>query len=132
VASAALNGKLYVIGGRPGPDAGNLRVVERYNPASRRWRTLAPLDVATSGAAAAAVGGKVVVFGGERLDGSGETIPATEAYDPGSGTWTPLADMLTPRHGLGAASYGSRVFALEGGPMAGLHFSTANEYLRVP
>ena len=132
VASAVLDGRLYVIGGRPGPAAGNLRVVERYNPATGRWRTLAPLDTATSGAAAAVAGGKVVVFGGEKLDGSGETIPATEAYDPATGAWSDLADMLTPRHGLGGASYGHRVFALEGGPIAGLHFSTANEYLRVP
>ena len=132
VASAVLNGKLYVIGGRPGPDAGNLRVVERYNPAGGHWRTLAPLEVATSGAAAAVAGGAVVVFGGEKQDGSGETVPATEAYDPATGTWTALADMLTPRHGLGGASYGNRVFALEGGPIGGLHFSTTNEYLRVP
>jgi hypothetical protein len=40
--------------------------------------------------------------------------------------------MLTPRHGLGGASYGNRVFALDGGPIAGLHFSTANEHLRIP
>jgi N-acetylneuraminic acid mutarotase len=132
VASAVLDGKLYVVGGRPGPEAGNFRVVERYNPATRRWRTLAPLTTPTSGAAAAVARGQVVVFGGEKQDGSGETISVTQAYDPSTDTWTGLAGMLTPRHGLGGASYGSRVFALEGGPIGGLHFSAATEYLRVP
>jgi N-acetylneuraminic acid mutarotase len=132
VASAVLNGKLYVIGGRPGPEAGNRRVVERFDPATGRWRTVAPLEVATSGAAAAVARGEVVVFGGEKQDGSRETVGATEAYDPATGSWTGLPDMLTPRHGLGGASLGDRVFALEGGAVGGLHFSTANEYLRVP
>ncbi len=132
VASAVLDRKLYVVGGRPGPEAGNLRVVERFNPASGRWRTLAPLTTPTSGAAAAVAHGQVVVFGGEKQDGSGETVSATQDYNPSTDTWTELADMLTPRHGLGGASYGNRVFALEGGPIAGLHFSTANEYLRAP
>ena len=132
VASAVLERKLYVIGGRPGAVQGNRRTVERYNPRARRWRRLASLETATSGAAAAAVHGKVVVFGGEKLDGSGETIPATQSFQPGTGTWTSLPDMLTPRHGLGGASIGSRVFALAGGPVAGLHFSSTNEYLALP
>jgi N-acetylneuraminic acid mutarotase len=132
VASTVLNGKLYAAGGRPGPQAGNLRTVERYDPASGAWRTLSPLNAPTSGAAAAVAQGKVVVFGGEKQDGSGETVATTEAYDPATGEWTDLADMLTPRHGLGGASFGNRVFALEGGPVGGLHFSRANEYLRIP
>jgi N-acetylneuraminic acid mutarotase len=132
VASAVLDRKLYVIGGRPGPDAGNVHVVERYNPATGRWRRLAPLNTATSGAAAGVADGRVVVFGGEKLDGSDETIPATEAYDPATDAWTNLTDMLTPRHGLGGASLGHRVFAIEGGPTAGFDFSNVIEYLDVP
>src|SRR5205823_5058461 len=87
VASAVLDGKLYVIGGRPGPDTGNFSVVERYAPGARRWKRLAPLNTPTSGAAAAVAGGRVVVFGGEKLDGSGEAIPATESYDPQNESW---------------------------------------------
>jgi hypothetical protein len=39
--------------------------------------------------------------------------------------------MLTPRHGLGVVSRGRRVFAIEGGPMPGLAFSSALEFLDV-
>lgn len=132
VASAVLEGRLYVVGGRPGPEAGNFRVVERYSPLARRWRTVAPLNTATSGAAAGVVHGELVVFGGELQDGSHEAVAATQAYDPATDAWTDLPEMITPRHGLGGASFNRRVFALEGGPVGGLHFSTANEYLRFP
>jgi N-acetylneuraminic acid mutarotase len=132
VASAALERKLYVIGGRPGPEHGNRRTVERYNAGARRWRRLAPLDTATSGASATAAAGKVVVFGGEKLDGSGETIAATESFNPGTGEWTSLPDMRTPRHGLGGVARGNRVYAIEGGPRPGLAFSSAIEFLDVP
>ena len=132
VASAVLDRKLYVMGGRPGPEAGNFRVVERYNPATRHWKRLAPLNTPTSGAAAAVVDGRVVVFGGEKLDGSDETVAATEAYAPATDTWTNLTDMLTPRHGLGGAALGHRIFAIEGGPTAGFDFSNVIEYLDVP
>jgi N-acetylneuraminic acid mutarotase len=132
VASAVLDGRLYVMGGRPGPVAGNFRVVERFNPQTGNWRRIARLPTATSGAAAAVARGRIVVFGGEKLDGSGQTIAATQAYDRVSDRWRRLPGMITPRHGLGGASRSGRVFAIEGGPMAGLHFSRANEYLSVP
>jgi N-acetylneuraminic acid mutarotase len=131
VASAVLDGRMYVIGGRPGPIDGNFRVVERYNPDTNEWRRVARLPTATSGAAAAAARVMFVVFGGEKLEGSGETIGATGAYDPARNRWRKLPSMITPRHGLGGASRKGRVFAIEGGAMAGLHFSRANEYLEI-
>ena len=50
----SLDGRFYVMGGRP---PFNLAVVERYDPATNTWTTLAPLDTPRSGFAAAAVGG---------------------------------------------------------------------------
>jgi N-acetylneuraminic acid mutarotase len=132
VASGVLRDRLYVIGGRPGPIAGNFKVAEKYNPDTDRWTRIARLPTATSGAAAAVAHGRVVVFGGEKTDGSGRTIGATAAYNPRTNRWAVLPDMRTPRHGLGGASFEGRVFAIEGGPQAGLHFSRANEFLDVP
>jgi N-acetylneuraminic acid mutarotase len=126
VASAVVDGCMYVLGGRPPL---NLSVVEHYDPATDSWKTVAPLPVARSGFAAAVVGRRVVVFGGEAADG---TIAPVDAYDADADTWAGLPAMRTPRHGLGGAARGNRVFALEGGPEPGFAFSRAAEYLDVP
>ena len=59
-------------------------------PGVRALADLGPLNTPTSGAAAAVARDEVVVFGGEKQDGSGDTVAATEAYDPATGagpTW---------------------------------------------
>ena len=124
VAYTALEGRLYVMGGRP---PFNVAVVERYDPATNAWTTLAPLNTPSSGFAAATVGGRIAAFGGE----AGAIIPAAELYDPATNTWSSLPDMRTPRHGLGAASKGARVYALEGGPQPGGTFANVAEFLDV-
>lgn len=131
VGAAALNGRLIVTGGRPGAIDGGLTTVESYDPRTRRWSTLAPLATARSGHAAVAAAGRLVAFGGEELGEGGSTIEQVEAYDPRSDSWSALPDMITPRHGLGAAARKGRVFALEGGPMPGLAYSGAAEFLDV-
>jgi N-acetylneuraminic acid mutarotase len=132
VAGATVERKVYVIGGRPGPISGGRPTVERYDPRTRRWRRMPPLTTARSGHAAAVAGGRIVVFGGEELTPGGSTISAVELFDPATRRWSELPAMVTPRHGLGGASDGTRVFALEGGPMPGLAYSSANEFLDVP
>jgi non-specific serine/threonine protein kinase len=124
VAGVVLDGRFYVLGGRP---PFSIATAERYDPATNTWTTLAPLNTPRSGFPAVAVGGRVVVFGGE---GAG-IIPSTEAYDPATNTWTPLPDMRTPRHGHGGVAKGRRVYALEGGPTLGGSSSDALEYLDV-
>jgi hypothetical protein len=124
---------LVVTGGRPGPVHGGLATVEYYQPQTRAWKQWPPLEVARSGHAAVAIGraplgGRVVVFGGEELDG-GTTIEEVEVFSPSVGGWSRLPDMVTPRHGVGGAAKGVRVYALEGGPRPGLAFSSALEYL---
>jgi hypothetical protein len=133
LAAAFSGGRLYAFGGRPGPLPGGLRTVERYNPERRRWRRMPPLSVARSGIAAATLAdGRIVVFGGEELGAGGSTIPEVELFNPRSRRWSALPEMCTPRHGLGGVARGQRVYALEGGPMPGFHFSSANESLHVP
>jgi hypothetical protein len=124
---------LVVTGGRPGPVHGGLATVEYYQPQTRKWERWPPLQIARSGHAAVAIGrpplgGRVVVFGGEELDG-GSTIEEVEVFSPSVGGWSRLPDMVTPRHGVGGAAKGLRVYALEGGPQPGLAFSSALEYL---
>jgi hypothetical protein len=78
------------------------------------------------GIAAATVGGRIVVVGGEESAG---TIAEVELFDPRRRRWRALPGMPTPRHGLGAVSRGSRVYVLEGGDRPGFHFTDALEVL---
>ena len=130
-AGVLIDREIIVTGGRPGPIHGNLDTVESYDVKKERWRTLPPLRTARSGHAAVSMGGLVVVFGGEELDG-GTTIEQVEAFGVDGRVWRSLAEMVTPRHGVGGAERGPRVYALEGGPQPGLSYSSALEYLDVP
>jgi Kelch motif len=126
----ASGGRFYVLGGR---DAGNLAAAERYDPRRRAWRRLPPLRVPRGGIASARLrDGRIVVFGGERLEAGGTTIAEAELFDPRRRRWSSLPDLRTPRHGLGGVAQGRRVYAIEGGPTPGLDFSNAIEYLDVP
>jgi N-acetylneuraminic acid mutarotase len=126
----ASGGRFYVLAGR---DAGNYTVAERYDPRRRVWEELPPLRVARGGIASARLSdGRIVVFGGERLEPGGTTIAEVELFDPRRRRWTSLPALRTPRHGLGGAALGRRVYAIEGGPTPGFDFSNAIEYLDVP
>jgi N-acetylneuraminic acid mutarotase len=124
-AVAALDGKLYAIGGRRNGNYGqNLSVNEAYDPAADRWTARAPMPTARSGIAAAVLGGRIFVFGGEAPSG---TFGEVEAYDPAGNAWSTHARMPTSRHGLGAAAVGGRIFVISGGPRPGGTSSAANE-----
>jgi N-acetylneuraminic acid mutarotase len=135
VGAARLKGSMVITGGRPGPVHGGLDTVEAYDPRHDRWTAMPELATARSGHVAVTVGGprggRIVVFGGEELDGA-STIAEAEVFDPRTGAWTPLPQMVTPRHGVGGAAKGNRVYAVEGGPRPGLAFSGAIEYLDLP
>ena len=121
---AALGGKLYVAGGREAGYDTNLRVFEVYNPATRRWRRLAPLPSARGGTGLGAVAGRLVSAGGEQPAGS---IASVYRYTPSTNRWSRLPDLPSPRHGLGVVGFGGRVYVIGGGPTPGLSTSGANE-----
>jgi len=109
---------------RPWEYARNLGANEAYDPAADRWVPRAPLPTARSGIAAAVLGGRIIVVGGESTSG---TFDQVEAYDPGRDGWSSHASMPTARHGLGAAVVGGRIYVIAGGPTPGGSASPANE-----
>lgn len=121
-AGAVLDGKLWVAGGRTVQGGGTGRL-DRYDPATDAWDTLAPIPASSTGQQAggglamAAVVGRLVAFGGEwfQRGGGGGVFPETWIYDPMADAWTRGPDMLTPRHGLAAVELGGTVYAIAGG-----------------
>ena len=129
LAATAWRGRVYALGGRLAGYDTNLAYAEVYDPATSRWRRLAPIPEARGGTGAAAIAGRVVSIGGEAPSG---TIRRVYAYDLKMRRWRRLADLPTPRHGLGVVALGGRVRVLAGGPNPGLTVSGANESLDVP
>lgn len=85
------------------------------------------LPTTRSGVAAATIGGRIYVFGGEDPDG---TFSENEAYDPATDSWVGVAPMPTARHGLGAAVGGQTIYVVAGGTSPGSSDSAANEAYR--
>jgi N-acetylneuraminic acid mutarotase len=118
--AGAVDGKVYVIGGRTGHgfilSATNTDVVEEYNPAADMWS--APkerMPTPRSGGAWATYGGRILVAGGEvttkELVGAFRGI---EAYEPATNSWTALPEMPMPRHGVAGAVIGDRFYLASG------------------
>jgi N-acetylneuraminic acid mutarotase len=118
--AAAVNGKIYVIGGRTGTayimTATNTNVVEEYDPAADRWGgPLQRMPTARSGGGSGTDGRMIYCAGGEvattQLTGA---FRAVEAFDPAANTWTTLPSMPMPRHGVAAAVIGNEFHLVSG------------------
>lgn len=120
VAAAAYRGLACAAGGRIGSASRNTDRVDCWDAAARRWVLLPALPRTTSGAAAAVLGDRLVVLGGEEPAG---IIDLLAVYD--GKTWTRPAAMRVPRHGLGAALLDGRLFACAGGTRPGLQAVSA-------
>ena len=119
-AIGAVNGKIYVIGGRVGAAfialATDVSVVEEYDPATDKWS--APrmrMPTARSALGYAVINGRVYVAGGEYQDSHMmATFREVQAYDPVSNTWSILPSMPVSRHGLAAGAIGNRLILVGG------------------
>jgi len=112
-AVAAVNGKIYAIGGKG--EHGALDTVEEFDPEKNIWKTKnARMPHPRIRSAAALADGKIYVMGGETLGPSGEIISTVDVYDPSGDTWTTVAPMPTARRILGAATVDSTIYAVGG------------------
>jgi N-acetylneuraminic acid mutarotase len=117
--AAAVNGKLYVAGGRTGAAlitrSSNTNITEEYDPATDRWALRAPMPTARSGTAGGVYKGKIYVAGGEFQDDKVMmAFRAFETYDPATNSWGNAPRMRVPRHGFGGAIVGNEFHAVAG------------------
>jgi len=121
-AAAVLNGKLWAIGGRGGPNAITkpMGVNEAFDLVTRTWSTgHASLPMPRGGFAAAALGCEIIIIGGEGAGTFDGAFRAVHAYHPGTNTWRQLADLEPQRHGIQAAVLGSDIYVAAGGTKQG-------------
>src|SRR5438552_9964272 len=119
--AGAVNGKIYVIGGRVGAafitaGSNNVDVVEEYDPATDAWGSArARMPSARTAIASGVYGGRIHVTGGEGQDSQRMyTFRALEAYDPASNRWSVLPSMPVSRHGLAGGVVGKRLHMVSG------------------
>ena len=115
LAAAASGGRIYAIGGATTPATLPIdtvtNVVEEFDPQQQTWRARAPMPTARALAAAAELGGRIIVAGGDPGRGYSPSQPVAtvESYDPATDTWSTLPSLPRPRAGVHAAVFGGRL-----------------------
>jgi N-acetylneuraminic acid mutarotase len=128
-AIGAVDGKIYVIGGRAGASglgqAAPVNITEVYDPATDTWGVpRAKMPTNRDGFGWTTYKGKIYVAGGQAQDlWFNGVFAAFEAYDPATNSWALLPPVNIPRHGLNLAAIGNRIYVMGGhianGPAGG-------------
>jgi N-acetylneuraminic acid mutarotase len=123
VNAVAMNGKIWVLGGRSGSAA--FRTVEIYDPATNQVSPGPSMDSVRSGHAAEAIGGKIVVAGGEAPGSpSWRLTHSVEIYDTAAGQWSLLTPPPLGLHGVASAVWNGRFYLLGGATVAASPINT--------
>ncbi|MCB0358528.1 MAG: IPT/TIG domain-containing protein, partial [Bdellovibrionales bacterium] len=145
-AAATEGTKMYVFGGRNGPNLTTVGFdeVQIYDPASNTWQTsfdvgstIPPLPLPRSGMGKAAFyRGEFYIIGGETTSAgtgqvAGNVYDRVDVFDPQTQTFRPEAVMTTGKHGVFPVVYNDGIFVAGGGIQAEYSGSdTADEFSR--
>ncbi len=139
--AAAVNGKLYVLGGasmlpnskdtsiHPARAHRSLTTVEEYDPGTNTWRERSMMPTPRNHLAVGAVNGKIYAIAGRIgaafISGGGNRLDLVEEYDVATDTWNSVrARMPTPRSAVAYGVHGGRVY-VAGGEHQDYNLSTA-------
>ncbi|SFD86819.1 kelch repeat-containing protein [Nitrosomonas sp. Nm166] len=122
VVAAAVENKIYVVGGFNKPNLQNVlkfaisNEVEVYDTTSDSWSVTTPLPEGRHHAGIASLNGLLYVIGGftKSLMSVWEAVPTVYQYNPATKEWRELAPMPTARGALGVAVYQNRLYAIGG------------------
>jgi len=103
-------GRIFAIGGWSGDDGPALNAVERYDPPSNTWTSVASISQRRSGSAAVVMDGKIYVVGGF----SSAALSSMEIYDPQANRWTLGPPMKHARGSFGLAVHSGKIYAIAG------------------
>ena len=125
VAAAAIDGDIYVAGGRSGRRVSS--ALYRYDVAAGQWRTdLPPMEDKRYFAAAAVLDGKIYVTGGR--DDDDEVLETVEVYDPRTRSWSEAAELEEARYGHATVVLEGTLYVLGGANDDGDVLSTVEFY----
>lgn len=110
---AVFDGRIVVAGFLTGVDFQADGRVFSYDPGQDDWSVGAPMPEGTQrgGGAAAALDGRVFVFGGLR---GGTAVADASVYDVEAGTWAEIASLPEARDHLVAVTLGDRIVTIGG------------------
>ena len=129
--AAAVNGKIYVIGGgradmRDGKPFDNYTNgdTDEYDPAANMWRARTPMPEGGTHNSIAVLEGKIYIAGG--FAGRQHTLPTASlhSYDPATDIWRKLASLSSPRASISLTAVGGKIHAF-GGRLMGEESSLA-------
>jgi N-acetylneuraminic acid mutarotase len=110
-----IGGKIYIVGGRTDTIRGFEPTSLVFDPANPGYAQRKPILTPRGGVAAAVIGSRLYIFGGEGNATSPMNVfQEVEAYDPANDAWSSLPALALPRHGFGAAIIDGLVY-LPGG-----------------
>lgn len=113
LAAAAVDGKIYAIGGRSFWGSVGAKV-EMYDPETNTWTSKASMPTARYGLEVAVVDGKIYAIGGTSTY-TYETLRTVEMYDPETNTWSTKSQMPGPRYRFGGVTGPDGNFYVIGG-----------------
>lgn len=117
-AVAAVNGKIYAIGGRMGSAFGapgtDTEVVEEYTPATNMWGSeKAKMSTPRASMSWGVYNGKIIVIGGDMGDARvSVTFRTAEVYDPATDQWSVLPTVPQGREPTTGAVVGDTFYLL--------------------
>jgi N-acetylneuraminic acid mutarotase len=88
IGANAVDGKIYVIGGRTGGMYTTVALNEVYNPETDTWTTKEPIPYPVVSYASAVVDNKIYVIGGQDEYHESVNLNFTQIYDPETDTWS--------------------------------------------
>jgi N-acetylneuraminic acid mutarotase len=120
IAAAAIDGKIYVAGGRYNGGSFSDPItdsVDMFDPATGMWSTRAKMLRPRGGVNGIAAYGCFYVWGGESaaaMEPNG-VFPDHDVYNPKTDQWTALARLPTPIHGVTGAAFVDGIIYIPGG-----------------
>ena len=108
-AAAAVNGRVYYIGGLT--DGGESTAIEVYDHQQGRWLSKKPMPTARAAMYAVVANGQIYVIGGRKENA---ILEAVERYDPVTDSWSQCAPMTTARWRHIAAVFKGKIYVFGG------------------